>query len=196
MQDTVQRLDRWLAENRPDYYAKLNPGLTDDELTALEQQLGNTLPEALKTLLRWRNGQAPGNRKSFYYNYTLMDAEDIAETIKTHNDLLASGDYKRANWWSPRWIPFLDNGAGDTYCVDTEGSFGGAQGQVLEFNHDYESRRIHADNLESWLETVSQGLEQGLLEYDEYGMEPVDDRFDELRAEMNPGYPLDKYAGK
>jgi cell wall assembly regulator SMI1 len=196
MQDTIQRLDRWLAQNRPDYYAQLNQGLTDGELAALEQRIANTLPETLKALLRWRNGQANDSYESLYYNYVLMDADNIAETVKIHNELLANGDFTRANWWSPQWIPFLDNGAGDSYCIDTGGAFEGVKGQVLEFNHDYESRRIHAANLESWLKTVTKGLEQGLLEYDEYGMEPVDNRFDELWAQMNPGYPIDKYAGR
>lgn len=196
MADLIEGLDKHLLQTRPDYYAKLNPGLTEDEIADLETRLGCTLPEEFKALYRWRNGQAPGNYKSFFYNYSLMDADDIAETAEMHKDLLEGGDYDVADWWVPGWVPFLSNGAGDNYCIDTVGHFDGAKGQILEFNHDYESREINYASFGKWLETTVQGLEQGLLEYNEEdGVQAVDERFDALLAELNPGYPISKWAG-
>lgn len=195
MTDLIERLDTWLRENRPDYYAKLNPGISDEELNTLEAKLGVALPEEFNSLHRWRDGQSSRNFKSFYYNYTLMDADDIAETVKVNNELLEAGDFKLPDWWDPRWIPFLSNGSGDNYCIDMAGSFGGVKGQVLEFNHDYESREIHHASFAKWLESVVRGFEEGMLEYDDEGMQPVDEEYDALLAELNPGYPVSAWAG-
>ena len=48
MEDAIERLDLWLKGNRPDYYAQLNPGLTDEEIGALEARIGVTLPDEFK----------------------------------------------------------------------------------------------------------------------------------------------------
>lgn len=194
MRDAIERLDRWLAENRPEYYKQLNPGATDEEVADLEKSLGSTLPEEFKAFLKWRNGQGRRNFKSFYYNYQLMDAKEIAGTVQGLNDLLAAGDFDQVNWWSPQWVPFLRNGGGDNYCIDMGGSFGGTKGQVLEFNHDYESREIHNASFADWLETTVQALEKGFLVDDEYGWQPTEE-FDGLAVDLNPGYPIRMEAG-
>lgn len=47
--------------NRPDYYAKLAPGLTDQELLTIEEEFGVSFPEEFKAFYRWRNGQYDDN---------------------------------------------------------------------------------------------------------------------------------------
>jgi cell wall assembly regulator SMI1 len=42
------RLERWLAANRPDYYALLRPGATDAELDAFEARFALELPAAFR----------------------------------------------------------------------------------------------------------------------------------------------------
>jgi cell wall assembly regulator SMI1 len=48
MEDLIERLDRWLRENRLKYYSKLLPGLTDEEILALEEALCISLPPEVK----------------------------------------------------------------------------------------------------------------------------------------------------
>jgi cell wall assembly regulator SMI1 len=194
MPDLIARLDKWLAANRPDYYAGLAPGISEEEVAALEAQLGVGLPAGLRDLLKWRNGQVPRNFDSIYQNFSLMDADEIADTRQTNNDLLAGGDFDRLNWWDPQWVPFLTNGGGDNYCVDFAGSFGGVKGQILVWNHDYESRPIEYADFDHWLQTVVEACEQGYLEDGDYGMEPTEE-FDALYARINPGYPKENKAG-
>lgn len=195
MTTLIERLDKWLAENRPEYYQQLNPGLTEEELSNLEANIENPLPDDLKEFLRWRNGQGLRNFKSIYYNYQLMDADDIADSAGVNNDMLANGEFSKPNWWNPKWIPFLSNGGGDYYCIDLVGSFNGTPGQVIEFNHDYEGRDIQHPSFAAWFQTLVEACEQEHLEYDEYGMQPNSDEFDTLYARINPGYPISREAG-
>src|SRR4051812_14624405 len=58
MNDLIARLDTWLAQSRPDYYARLGkPGAAPAEFEALEATLGQRLPASFKHLYEWRNGQ-------------------------------------------------------------------------------------------------------------------------------------------
>jgi cell wall assembly regulator SMI1 len=194
--DLIERLDKWVKENRPSVYEKLLPGLSSEEISRLEKDLGVALPDQMRAFLEWRNGQTLYDVESFYYNYTLMDAGDIGESNDMLNELLEGGDFDRENWWNPKWVPFMANGAGDYYCVDMEGSFGGQVGQVLEFNHDYEARDIQFPSFAKWLETTVEAFEAGLFEYGDYGMEPVDDeQYQAVRKRISPGYPVKQKAG-
>ncbi len=75
----------------------------------------------------------------------------------------------RPQWWSARWIPFLTNGAGDLTCVDTDGSFTGAEGQILEFWHDSPDRFVVAPDLDTWLAHFVSSLERGEWTLEESG---------------------------
>lgn len=194
MDNLIERLDTWLAQNRADYYRQLEPGLTQEQIEELESTLGNTLPDEMRALLMWRNGQSSRNFKSIYYNYMLIGADDIAEIVEMNNEMLAHGQFNKPNWWDPQWVPFMDNGAGDYYCIDFAGTFDGVPGQIIEFNHDYEGRSIQHRNFRHWLQTLVDALEQGALEDDEYGIQPTEE-FDALYALINPGYPIRKEAG-
>jgi cell wall assembly regulator SMI1 len=195
MEDLIARLDAWLSRERPEFYAHLLPGLTDAALRDLETRLGRALPAEFQAFYRWRNGQDASYFESFFHNFSLMPAVHIVEAQRVLNDLLEAGDFDLPNWWSPQWVPFLYNGAGDHYCVDTGGSFGGVPGQVLMFNHDWENRDIEYPSFHAWLATVVEALEAGMFEYGEYGMQPVDDAWDALCAVRNPGYPIEHDAG-
>ncbi|MBV8455938.1 MAG: hypothetical protein JO122_04920 [Acetobacteraceae bacterium] len=54
--ELIARMDRWLAANRPDYYAKLQPGVTDLALTEFENRFQLKLPDSFRALYAWRNG--------------------------------------------------------------------------------------------------------------------------------------------
>lgn len=190
----ISRLDAWLQNNRPEYYAKLQPGLSKAELAAWETALGVTLPADFRAFFAWRNGQA--GFKSFVYNFMLMAAADVVEARQGLNEFLAAGEFTQADWWHPGWIPFLDNGGGDHYCLDLDGAFGGQPGQVLRFYHDDERRDIEYPSFAAWLTTTVTAFEQDLFELDQYGMQPSDSAaMRALQRRLSPGYPIKKKAG-
>ena len=56
MNELLSRFDTWLATNLSDYYASLQPGITDAELDAFEAKLGHKLTDDFRSLYKWRNG--------------------------------------------------------------------------------------------------------------------------------------------
>ncbi|HEY9729582.1 MAG TPA: SMI1/KNR4 family protein, partial [Chroococcales cyanobacterium] len=68
MPDLIERLDRWLRQNRPGYYSQLLPGLTDEQIMEFEEALGISLPPDFKLLYKWKNGQPSGHYDSFIFN--------------------------------------------------------------------------------------------------------------------------------
>ncbi|MDQ0904973.1 cell wall assembly regulator SMI1 [Streptomyces canus] len=51
------RIVDWLAEYAPQSYAALKPGASDNEIVALEEALGVSVPEELKALWRLSAGE-------------------------------------------------------------------------------------------------------------------------------------------
>ena len=197
MPDLIERLDRWLQENRSGYYSQLLPGLTDEKVIEFEEALGVSLPPGFKLFYKWKNGQPSESYDSFIFNLTLMPDHEVLEAVQIGKELLECGDFDRANWWSPKWIPFLSNGGGNYYCIDLEGTFSGKVGQILEFLHDDSLRPLVHESFLTSLQTTVKAFEGGLFLYDEqYGMQARDwDTYCAFHTENNPGYPVSYEAG-
>jgi cell wall assembly regulator SMI1 len=159
----IGRLDRWLATNRPDYYAHLLPGVTDAHLDAFEARFSLKLPEAFRELYRWRNGHDMIRSESLQHNLMFSSLEDIARVKELMDDLIGS-DFKDPRWWRRSWVPFLENGAGDHLCLDLTAEDGGTPGQVLTFYHDWDSRPIRFPSMEAWLADLVESMESGRYE--------------------------------
>ncbi len=173
MAELVTRLDAWLREYRPAYYANLLPGLTAEELVGFERRLGVTLPSSFCVLYQWRNGQFHDD-PSFRGNRYWMCAGDIART-KELMDSLIGADFE-PGWWQRSWVPFLHNGGGDHLCIDTAGTGSGSPGQLVEFWHDAPHRPVVAPSLESWLHNFIQSLERDRWEETAMGFECLEVR--------------------
>jgi cell wall assembly regulator SMI1 len=189
MQELIERLDTWLQANRPEYYIHLQPGLTEDELLALEQRLGVALPADFKTFYRWKNGQADEMEEDFFNNWSLMRADDIARTTEVMRNLVTTGAFDYANWWDARWVPFLKRYTGDNICLDMAGSFSGQSGQVLVYLHEDRSRPILHGSFTNWLETIVRAIETASVT-----LEPDGAYFD-YKPLLDPGYPIEAQAG-
>ncbi|MFO0799600.1 MAG: SMI1/KNR4 family protein [Gemmataceae bacterium] len=159
----VVRLDRWLASNRPDYYAHLLPGTTDAQLDAFEARFSLTLPDTFRLLYRWRNGHNQLRSESLVHNLMFSSLEDIDQAKELMDGMIGT-DFENPRWWRRSWVPFLENGAGDHLCVDLTAEDGGTPGQVLMFYHDWEKRPIRSPSLETWLSELVASMEDGSLE--------------------------------
>lgn len=162
MELLIQRLDRWLAANRPEYSARLRPGVTDARLDEFESRFALTLPDAFRQLYRWRNGYDMTRSESLVENLMFSSLEDIAGQ-KELLDGMIDTDFDDPRWWRRSWVPFLENGAGDHLCVDLVAEEGGTPGQVLMFYHDWERRPVRASSLEAWLTGLVESMENGTL---------------------------------
>jgi cell wall assembly regulator SMI1 len=170
----IDRLDRWLAEHRPEYYACLRPGLTDLQLDTLERLVGYKFPSAFRAFYRWRDGQDPEG-EPFIFNRTFMSFEDVRCTWELMTEMQEGGEWDEPQWWCRGWLPFLENGAGSHLCLDLHGSFTGKKGQIVEFWNRAWDRPVVAESFQSWLEWFVASLEAGLwlLNPESGNFEPV-----------------------
>ena len=154
MKTIIQRLDEQIASLRPDYYAQLNPPLSAADIAALETKYSVQLPDDLKELYRWKNGQKSSCYKSFVNNSTFLSLNNAFSTAKDLTAMIGS-DFESENWWHIGWIPVFQNGGGDSICYDTTGVFTGLPGQLLEFWHADSDRNVIAGSLSAFLRGLS-----------------------------------------
>jgi len=144
------RLERWFGKQRRNFLRKLPPGASAEELAELDKQLGKPVPAELRGLLSWHNGQGDDFIGAFEEDWLLMGTHAIAAN---RNDLLQD----TAAGWSPDWIPFLDNDAGDFLFLDTSQT--GAS--VRRFCLGEDEHAVEAPSLTEWLRDFIENVEQG-----------------------------------
>jgi cell wall assembly regulator SMI1 len=159
MKAIIQKIDAHLQKNAPVVYKSLNPPLTPAQIHALEVKHKITLPEDLKEIYLWKNGQnLEGDYKSFFGNKTLLPLGQALEIRDELNGMLLAKDteeeFKIPNWWNTTWIPVFENGGGDYLCYDAAGVFTGKKGQILDYYHSETYRMVNAPSLVLFLEAL------------------------------------------
>lgn len=135
----IERADKLFRERRPEYYSQLQSGADEKTLARAEGYYGFPLPEALRSLYSWKNGQAVHCHESFtgIDNLSFMSLEEGMEAHRIFVELERAGEFS-AGWWDASWIPFLANGGGDHVCMEVTPD--GRSAGLLWFFHDYEGR--------------------------------------------------------
>jgi cell wall assembly regulator SMI1 len=163
VEQLIARMDRWLAANRPDYYALLQAGVSDSDLDAFESRFAMKLPVAFRRLYRWRNGQDPRSYDAMQDNRSFCTLDDVAET-KAMLDGMIGSDFEDPRYWRRGWIPFLHNGGGSYLCLDLAAEDGGEIGQLIAFWKQDQDRPVEFASMEAWLKALVTSMEDGTLE--------------------------------
>jgi cell wall assembly regulator SMI1 len=169
----LDRLERWLAAHRPRLLHALRPGANEVALQALQAQLGRELPQELRTLLAWHNGQGEEFAGRFEEDWLLLGTDDIT-SAKAELDQGAVGN-GAGNGWRPEWIPFMDDDAGNYRFLDTSQ----AEPPVRDYWADQPEQRVVAPSLTAWVEDFVKAVEAG-----EYHEDPERGTF--LRRQSAP----------
>jgi cell wall assembly regulator SMI1 len=201
MNDLIQRLDKWLRANRPEYYDYLLPGLSDEEIMILEKALKVELPEDFKLFYKWKNGQK-GQSGCLIPALEWLKAERVISSSRNAPSVEADGF---VNWtdemWekdkSQKWITFLSDSTANEYILDLQGVFDGKPNQIVSFWSDaLGGDLIMHESFYKWLETVVMALEKGFFTEDEDDRSLADyDNYYKLLSENNPGYPISTWKG-
>ncbi len=146
----LARLDDWLARHRARFHAGLLPKASAAEVEALEKGLGTTVPQELRALLAWHNGQNPDVVGAFEQSWNLMSASQIADAKKELDGAAPSG-------WQRAWIPFLDDDAGNYVVLDTSGP----DHPVREFWQGCGEHPVVAKSLAAWVEAFASAVQSG-----------------------------------
>lgn len=155
----IERADACFREKRATYYSQLQPGADEAALMRAEGYYGFPLPEPLRALYRWKNGQAVHCYESFtgVDNLSFMSLEAGMEAHRILAELEGAGEFS-AGWWDASWVPFLENGGGDHICMEVTPD--GRNAGLLWFFHDYEDRsQPDLHSIEVILETAIEEME-------------------------------------
>ena len=161
--ELIARLDKYLHDNRTEYYSNLQAGISSSAADIFKSKFSVTLPDDFLQLYLWRNGQSHDTFSSLYDNFMFSSTEEIIET-KEILDGMIGYDFENPKWWCHSWIPFLSNGGGDHLCLSLEPNGDGAAGQIITFWHDEESRPITYPNFNAWLSNIVEAMENGTSE--------------------------------
>lgn len=146
----LARVDQWLNTHRERFQQALLPGATVAECDALAAALGKPLPEELRALLMWHNGQNPDVPGRFEESWILMSTEEIADATKELEIQPHEG-------WHSNFVPFLDDDSGNYRCID----LGSTGFPVLECWRGRSGQPVIAPSLSDWLEAFVTALERG-----------------------------------
>jgi cell wall assembly regulator SMI1 len=167
MKALLSRLDQWLAQHRKRFHDNLQPGAPVAELNALGKSLGQPVPDGLRTLLGWHNGQGE-EYVGYFENHWLLMSTGMISAAKQELDGGAVDGWKR------EWIPFLDDDGGDYLVLDA----GKKEPPVLAFYLDKEEpAKVVAPSLEAWIKEFVTAVEAG-----EYFEEPERGTFKRNKA--------------
>jgi cell wall assembly regulator SMI1 len=185
MQAFLNKLDDHIRTKRSSYYACLQPGLTIEEISTLEQEFGIQLPADIKSLYQWKNGQQEDCYEAFVNNSMFLPLKNALESGRELTDMIGS-DFELENWWNTAWIPLFDNGGGDHICYDTAGVFTGIKGQLIEFWHADNDRDTIAPDLTTFIISINKLYETTAVDdFDEY-----------FEVKAPEGYPKGNFAGE
>jgi cell wall assembly regulator SMI1 len=178
MQESWNRILAWVEANAPGLLDHLNEGADRAELAEAEARLSMRLPTALRTFYTLQNGTsgfavfpALEDDQSAFGPLTLDEIEFLE--IEEDSAAPAEADFEvdpgiRPEFWNDLWIPFAAPGdRGDYLILDLAPARGGRAGQVIEWRHDTDERRLVAPSLEAFLRQLADGLEAGRYIYSE-----------------------------
>ncbi|MFO0547305.1 MAG: ankyrin repeat domain-containing protein [Polyangiaceae bacterium] len=179
----------WKANDASAELGAIRRGATKRALEAASAKLGRALPDDLAAVLRACDG-GPS-----FDGYELLSVTEIVETWSRWCTLLAEGALKRPiadpkalkRWWSPAWLPFAKDSAGNLVCID----LGAAKPRSIQLEvQDGQGAFTRPGGFTRWLSTYQKRLESGELAVDAEGfvrektVEPAVIALDSPRPEL------------
>ncbi|MFI7415572.1 SMI1/KNR4 family protein [Streptomyces sp. NPDC049627] len=154
VRDAWLRIEAWLRAHATASYGALRPGVSGQELAALEGVLGTRLPAELKTLWGLRGGVHDVRGAGFMVrNWALMDLASVAEY---HGSQMMVGDDEV---WQRAWIPFCSSGVHDRSFVLYVDATAGTVGYASRYGERWEE----CASLSVYLEEMADALEAPVL---------------------------------
>jgi cell wall assembly regulator SMI1 len=151
----LEELSQLIKSKRPDLDAALLPGASQKEL---EDKLGPKLasiPDVLKEVWCWRNGQSQSYNGNFHSrsNEMLMSVNDAIETMDELNENVEVGDIASTNWMDD-WLPFTENGGGNYMCVSL------TTGEIIYYDKYETSTGVRFSSIQEWLDDLVDGYKK------------------------------------
>jgi cell wall assembly regulator SMI1 len=166
----IARLEGTLHSQAPMVLASLNPGLPDEQIRLLEQRSGVQLPEDLRALYRWHNGQAadaeynmlPGHR--FTPLQEALQDRDVPVKQAIASGLTGWAAFEFFAGHRDGWITVFADGAGDGYFLDTRRM---AKPGYFFYNMAEVRYYVFFPSVRNFLAGLAECYAQGAIRFDE-----------------------------
>lgn len=154
------RIESWLAKKAKRIQRALAHGATDEQIAAVERQLGVALPADVRASYRIHDGADESDL------FPSSDPEDMGYSLLSLSQVAEAMSLRRGNErWNPHWLPLATNGGGDVQAVDLSPD-GATAGHVIEVNHETGVVTVLAASWAARLADLADGLEANRYRYD------------------------------
>lgn len=172
-------IEEVLWEHAHRAYEALRPPAAPGDITALEDALGQRLPDGLKASLRIHDGMR--DRQDIVDYRALIPCKGIASwwrlcTRSQRQDGFDGNPYTRTRKikndvrWRDGWIPVLETVGGDLTVLDLDPGPTGTRGQIFPwYNNGATAMRVVADSFPAWLDALAEELVRRRFTLDDMG---------------------------
>ncbi|NOQ70834.1 MAG: hypothetical protein GQ574_02465 [Crocinitomix sp.] len=170
MKNLWKKTDLWYRENYPEIIETFNAGASDTDFEELKKNFGFELPKGFVDSYKVHNGQDTGA----VFNSAIIDPDSeglssiqkIISTIKLYKKMnedafpvdpanVAKGI--KPVFWNEKWLPIMEDGAGNSYFLDLDPAEGGRIGQVVLRFYQNPSYELVDTSLKSWIKGFVDG---------------------------------------
>lgn len=166
---------------------QLRPGASESELVELEAQLGVALPDLLRQLLMIHDGQ---DGVGLLFGSQMLSSVEIRRQWHGWREIEADGmnaecaEFMKSSpagvvkpmYTNARWIPLTHDGGGNHMGLDFDPDIGGAEGQVIAFGADEDTKYLLAPTFAEFAEKAVEWISQASWDGENFES-PTDDGF-------------------
>lgn len=123
-EELLAQLEETLRDRAPAVADSLQPGLSEEQITALEAKGGFQLTDDLRALYRWHNGMPANGTQDFIPGHRLLPLEEVVQqSLEARRQINSASPVQRSAHrifagHRKGWLTILDDGAGDGYFYD------------------------------------------------------------------------------
>ena len=195
MDSNLQTIVKWAKVRAPQTLQHLNSPASEPDIQAVEREVGVTLPQSFKALLRTFDGEDGQTWLALFGNGNqLLSCQRIIEQYQLERriggSLLQSNkEFHDIEFWKdrtaegvifvrgrvkplvshPKWVPITCMNGDVLRYLDYDPAPGGGIGQVIEVDPEGCSYQVLADSFDRFLAEYAQQLEEGMYSVDGEG---------------------------
>ena len=167
--DSLNRVAFWLAAHAPRILSEsLNPGAEAAELNALQNAVGQPLPDDYRALYQRHDGlNDEENAGNFFYGLQFLPLAHVRADFQQRREAApyplahAGPGIHLANALTPNWLALAFDGSHGWLRLDLAPAEGGHHGQVIFWDEEYETAFPVAPSVAALLATFATDLEAG-----------------------------------
>ncbi len=172
--DSYAKIQDWARTHAPGitFRPPADPAAIDN----FAAKSGLTIPEDLRSALLIADGETHASA-GMIGNWRILPIDEIQGAWGLLTKLEEKGAfignepeapiYIRNTWWHPSWIPVVESGEGDFFCLDSDPLEPQRAGQVLLFLQNRPERPLVSGSLRAWFNRIARDLAEGAYAYDE-----------------------------